>query len=587
MMVFNNTTTIFIPESIKNLSGLDVVYSFPNLINGTEEPYTILYAFSIDKVNYSNFKSKEDLQSELEELPVEDFYIAIKLFHKPLTTHTVSTIYQNHVIEESYPIEIECIKYDGVELTDYDSIDEDRQISNYPLWNFYNNQNVTIKRWIAQCNAMAQMYGHPCIYFKTQPVEINKTLLHTHTREVCDVKKIMINFPNNEIGNPDKIIYSDWDIPLADDLICQIVWDMFQRAFGEGVIPNEKDYIYLPLLNKMYRISNVQPINKFMGKIGWFEASLVKYEEDEAISIKQSAVDELGNIPEFESILNQATSGNFLKIDGDEDLEQYNGNPVEQTEQHVSDNNRTTERIEQSTVIEKREATDNYANKLVDSTKYTSVRESEKFRQFYDKRLEIVQVNPSEQTFPVNMYDNTGVNHNTVAMQYKLMDFTEVSHHNTTPKKSFKLCLNIVLIQKFGGEVISLLNENGSLQLCSIYIERPRFPKINFRFDISSEQPKKQLDFDLEFNELYEICIEYNIQSNQFSFKINQLVDSIKKLVFNDILIVTETSIPTIGYIQLYGGKMLTSNITLEVDDKLIIRDTCQPFLDMKNFGIE
>lgn len=598
-MVFNTTSIIYLQDYIENVNLLDVdiigdtsniTTNDQNTANQKTQLFDVLYAFSIDKENYSDFKSKEELSQEVGEIGINQYYVSIKLSKKPTHTDLATTIYQKtNVIQESYPIEIE-LKYDNIQIEPENIriIDEDREISNYPLWNLYDNQNVTVKRWIAQCNAMAQMYGHVCVYFRTDASEINKTLLHTHKREVVDVKKIMIMFPSNEIGSPDKIIYNDWDIPLSDDFICHIVWDMFQRAFGEGVIPQEKDYIYLPMLNKMYRIGVVQPINKFMGKIGWFEASLLKYEDDESITISQNAVDDLNNIPEFESLINDITKGSLLELDGDDSVQEHEGdNVIEQTENHVESSLRNTERIEQSTIYEKREATDNYANKLVDSTNYISGRESDKYREFMNKRLNIIQVKPSEELFPISMYDNTEVDNNIVAMQYKLTDFTQTSKSSLTPKTSFSLSFNIVPTKKFGGNIISLLNTSGTTNIFSMEFERSKFPNILFRLDISPMQEKMYLDVDLEINELYNVVVSYNIELKQFVFNIYKLVDTVKKPIYNNIMIINnEISIPTIGYIHLYGGKFLSSDVCLDVDSKQILNDTCQPLLDIGNLEI-
>jgi phage-related tail protein len=54
----------------------------------------------------------------------------------------------------------------------------------------------------------------------------------------------------------------------------------------------------------------------------------------------------------------------------------------------------TGDKISERTIEEKKTATQAYTNKLVDSTSYVSKKETEKLREFYNKRLAIVSVNP-------------------------------------------------------------------------------------------------------------------------------------------------------------------------------------------------
>lgn len=578
MMTIN--TSIFRLEPLINDLGLLVIdWDFKDV--KPEIPrisaYELMYSFSIDNSNWSDWGTKEAIMERIRDLQIDEFYIRFKFQHKNTRPDNVGTIYQKtNVLEENYEIVINSITYDGEDI-DARITNSDTLINQYPIWNFYNNQDITTRRWIEQCNAISEMYGHTCIYFKTSPLEVNSTLQHTHTREVAAVKKIMILFPNNEIGSPDKVSYSDWDIPLADDFIAHIVWEKFKLAFGD-CIPDEKDYIYLPMLNKMYRLGTVQPVNKFMGKVAWFEVQLLKYEDDSSISISQSAVDELGNIPEFDSLLSDLTKGNILRVDGSdiEPEDQHEGNLIEQTGELVNDSLRTNENILHDTNIEKRHATDNYQNKLLDSTQYISLKETEKYREFFHNRLDIVQVKPDSEMFPVSMYDLSQIPHNTIALQYKTTDFSEASKNSIVPQTNFKFSFDFVLTSKFSGSMISLLT--GDATIFAISTSRAIFPSLQFDASLSPQQEKLTTPpFDI--NEIYNFELTY--ENNQFVFKFYKLINKCKTLISRDIL-PSEMNLVPITNIHLFSGKWLTTNIYLQVDNKEIINDTSQPIRQSK-----
>lgn len=586
-MVVTGNITIYIKDKFEDLSLLEVELTQPEKIEG-RDAFTILYAYSVDGTNFSEYLPKDDIQAEIDELSLTDFYISLKVNKNILQTHDVTTIYKHEdTLGERKPdVNAEItIKYNGEEVTDFKASSLDELISQYPLWNLNNNQDITVQRWIAQCNAFAEMYGHYVIYFKTQPTEVIHTLKHYHKREVVDIKKIPLVLHGNEIGNVDKLVYSDWDLPLQDDFMVDIVWDKFQTAFGAGTIPAEKDYIYFPMLNRMFRIGVVQPVNKFMGKVAWFEAQLLKYEEDEDVSINQSLVDDMSEIPDFHEALNMATAGELLDITGTDYIEQNQGTPIEQVTEHIQTDLNTSERIEQKTVIEKRHATENYSNKLVDSTSYISLKESEKYREFFEKRLAIVNVKPDEETFPVSMYDNSKVENNVVAMQYRIADFTSVSKFSNNVKESYELSFDFVLMKKFGSSLISLIDASSETPVIinTVYTERGTYPKLTFRNDIGPEQESLTISHKIKEKELYNLSIKYDLPNQQYIFKLYTLHNKKKTPVYENILIVENQPQINITNIHLFGGKFLSSTIKLMIDDKEIFNDICSPVLVMNN----
>lgn len=542
--------------------------------------FVLKYGYSVDSgVNYTNHVSKDLFVIETHHLTLPKFIsIFVERFiHNDL--HTPSTIYhKDNVYRREQIIRINSIKYNDVDIKKYKVLKIGDVINQYPKWNFYDGQQINVNRWLRQCNSIAEMYGHTCIYFKTDAVETSHTLKHTSKREVTSVKKIPILFPRNEIGDVDKIVYSDWDQPLQDDFISHIVVDKFHQAFGENEIPNSRDFMYIPFLNKMYSVGIVQPNNGFMGKIGWWEVFLLKYEDDETVSMNQQLVDDLENVSDFEKVLDLLTAGELLNIYGTDYLEQSEGdNIIEQIEDYKEDTTNSMENIWEKTTDDNKVVTEGFTNKLVDSTWYISAKETDKIREYYHERLKIVTVKTDDSAYPLQVYDCRTVENNVVAMQYKLTDYTEKSK-NEIDGNVWKLIFDFIPMDKFNGSVIDLVSTAGTLSILEIKYSRQN--KLNCNIG----QIPHLIDYTFDLKEIYQIFVSINKDIDQLAVKIFGLKNKEKTLLYENIYTIDIENYPQLGYIHLFGGKFFLGSLEFESDDKNIMKDYCNPLLIMRNF---
>ena len=140
--------------------------------------YQIYYSYSYDKINYADFKLLNDFQNpDNINIPV---YIAIYFkkiestdLQKPLTLYQ-----QKNINSDLHEINLNSIKYDTKiydlkSETDIKYITLYKIINQYPKWNLYDNQQININRWLQQINAISEMYGHTCIYFKQNQLNLN------------------------------------------------------------------------------------------------------------------------------------------------------------------------------------------------------------------------------------------------------------------------------------------------------------------------------------------------------------------------------------------------------------------------------
>ena len=510
--------------------------------------YTLSYSF--DYQNWSDEYRKEDFPDlhRLFNLSILDVFISIN-FHlidrydndlkitKQLTVEKNNPL--NHITSFGTFINLKYnnqnISVDDIDVSVYDS---SLQISKYPKWNLYDNNVVSVKNWLNQCRAISEMYGLTVIWFHTSPKATNHTLVNHFLKDVVSIKRININLPNNEIPQ-DRSVYTEWDIQLEGEFVTNVVDSLFKQAFGETEIPLQKDFMFFPLMNKMYRVSSVQPKNGFMGKVGWWEVFFTKFEDDSSIDYN---FEELTNIPFLEDI----TENSFY----DEDYE-INVNEEQQT------------------------VTESYTNKAIDSTHYVDVKESEYFREFYDERIDIVSVNPDSNAFPVSMYNFSKVENRTIALTYQI---GKGVNKRTYFDKSFKFVSNFSILKKFAGELIDFDNW---LTL-----------KINRRNHLivvdNINQDEKEIDtLEIKEQEFYQLVIETKLLENnrlQYVIKLFQLKNSQKIQPLNLIYIVDYARINryNVKNMKFYGGKYIMNDIYLYLDDEKLIQDNVNPIIKGK-----
>lgn len=544
----SNNTVIYIQKSFETFDINKLRLDFDSdLLNHFY--FTISYSF--DYQNWSDEYRKENFPDlhQLFNLSILDVYISIN-FHLIDRYDNDLKITKQLTVEKNNPLNhitsfgtFINLKYDNndilVDDIDVSVYDSSLQISKYPKWNLYDNNVVSVKNWLNQCRAISEMYGFTVIWFHTSPKATNHTLVNHFLKDVVSIKRININLPNNEIPQ-DRSVYTEWDIQLEGEFVTNVVDSLFKQAFGETEIPLQKDFMFFPLMNKMYRVSSVQPKNGFMGKVGWWEVFFTKFEDDASIDYN---FEELTNIPFLEDI----TENSFYDKDYQIDINE-----------------------EQQTV------TESYSNKAIDSTHYVDVKESEYFREFYDSRVDIVSVNPDTNAFPVSMYNFSKVENRTIALTYQI---GKGVNKRTYFDKSFKFVSNFSILKKFAGELIDFDNW---LTL-----------KINRRNHLiivdNINQDEKEIDtLEIKEQEFYQLVIEAKLlDSNsrlQYVIKLFQLKNSQKIQPLNLIYIVDYARINryNVKNMKFYGGKYIMNDIYLYLDDEKLIQDNVNPIIKGK-----
>ena len=148
------------------------------------------------------------------------------------------------------------------------------------LFRPYDVMNPGIQLWKDLSCAVSEMFGHCVRYFKTQAkLESADTILKEYSLfEVTDVKDIRILIPDNVI--PDNAIkFMPFDMDFGDGLEVHIVKEHFERAFGHDDLPEQKDYLYFPLIDRLFEVHSAYLYRDFMAAEAYYKVMLYKWQD--------------------------------------------------------------------------------------------------------------------------------------------------------------------------------------------------------------------------------------------------------------------------------------------------------------------
>lgn len=123
------------------------------------------------------------------------------------------------------------------------------------------------------------IFGHEVTYFRTEPDArtTDVILMEYSLHNVVDKQTIKILVPDNEFPT-EAHTYDIFGIELADFEI-HITATEFETHFGAGNYPRNKDYMFIPINNKMYEISSIALADEFNRSNSYWKVKLVKYQD--------------------------------------------------------------------------------------------------------------------------------------------------------------------------------------------------------------------------------------------------------------------------------------------------------------------
>jgi len=137
-------------------------------------------------------------------------------------------------------------------------------------------------------NLVSDIFGHQVSYFRTEPDLRTKDviLMEYSLFNVVDEKTIKILVPDNEFPQESSISYDMFGMDFEEFEI-HITKQEFESKFGYGKKPRNKDYMYIPIINKMYTVSSISLGDRFNAAVSYWKIKLTKYSESTAVEENQ------------------------------------------------------------------------------------------------------------------------------------------------------------------------------------------------------------------------------------------------------------------------------------------------------------
>lgn len=246
-------------------------------VDGADITNRCMYSWSSDLVcwtNWMDYATYMNISKNVE----EDMYLRVLLFGSfgKISIHNIFTTCYTICIDQSNPF-----------LQDF--------CGNENLFQPYNNLDCALQLQQQLSDSIICMFGIPIFYFRVSPdaTTADYTFKEYVLHNVTDVKRIQLMIPDGTMpsSNPkftalDFDWETDWDVEVGKT--------QFATAFGDTAFPKNRDFIYIPMMKRMWTVSSAydEKNENLMWRSTTWKLSLVKYEEHTNIDIP-STMDEL------------------------------------------------------------------------------------------------------------------------------------------------------------------------------------------------------------------------------------------------------------------------------------------------------
>jgi hypothetical protein len=137
-----------------------------------------------------------------------------------------------------------------------------------------------------------EMWGHPVKYFRVEPDQRSKDviLMEYSLYNVVEQGELKIMVPDNALPTQ-QFSYDIFGIGF-EDFEVHITKSQFEKAFGIGPRPRSRDYLYFPLINRMYEVNAVSYADEFNLDLTYWKVMLKKFEERTSSIITDTAIEQ-------------------------------------------------------------------------------------------------------------------------------------------------------------------------------------------------------------------------------------------------------------------------------------------------------
>lgn len=225
------------------------------------------YSWSADGVCWSSWTSYDNYLRITPRLEC-DFYLRI------LITSGISDIVLNNCITSDYTLSIDG---SGTFINDF--------CGSTNLFQPYNNLDCAIQLQQQLSDSVACMFGIPVYYFRAEPQRdtVDYTFKEYVLHNVTSVKQIKLVIKDGTMPSSNPKL-TEFDFDWETDWETEVSKTQFATAFGDDAYPKHGDFIYIPLMNRMWDVNAAYDEKNagLMWRSTTWKLQLVKYSESTA-----------------------------------------------------------------------------------------------------------------------------------------------------------------------------------------------------------------------------------------------------------------------------------------------------------------
>ena len=194
-----------------------------------------------------------------------DFYLRILLFG------SFSKISLNNIFTDCYNI---CLDSSNLFLKDL--------CGETNVFQPYQNLDCALLLQQQLADSVVCMFGIPIYYFKTNPREetADYTFKEFVLHDVVAVKQLKLMIADGQMPSSNPKL-TEFDFDWETDWETEISKTQFARAFGDTAFPHSQDFIYIPMMKRMWEVNAAYDEKKdgLMWRSTTWKLSLVKYND--------------------------------------------------------------------------------------------------------------------------------------------------------------------------------------------------------------------------------------------------------------------------------------------------------------------
>lgn len=263
--------------------------------NGLDITNSCMFSWSIDNVCWTAFTTLENYYSICSNI-TGDYYLKILIvgnFRSVILDNSIVTCFETYM-DNSSRFEIQ-------------SCDDNE-------FNFFNNIDCALLLQQQLSEKIACLFGLNIYYFRVEPDKATKDLTFKEYKlhNISDVKFMKLILQDGQMPSS-KPAFTDFDFDWEVDWEVELPKVMFARAFGETAFPKQRDFIYIPMMKRMYEVNSAYDEKE--GMLMWqsttWKLGLVKWNE-------KTNVDYTG----FEDLIDTWVVNKYEDVFGEEKEEQ-------------------------------------------------------------------------------------------------------------------------------------------------------------------------------------------------------------------------------------------------------------------------